>query len=139
MLDGAAAPLAMPWDPNKGGHKQPKKQGLGLLRSIATDAMTLASQNQAPLPSREQLRTLTIHGLYAIASDDSNDVRARAVCWKAILDHTDKVADRDEDYSRLNNAELTAKMLEHAKQLVRESETVTVVPMLMEADEHRSE
>lgn len=101
-----------------------KKQGVDLLRAIANDAM----MHPTPLPSREELRARCIRGLLAIAENDEVDVRARAVSFKAVLDHTDKVADREEDYSRQTDEELRAKILKLAKSVVTAAAASKALP-----------
>lgn len=100
----------------------PHQKGLKLVQAIARDAM----MNPTPLPSREELRIRCIRGLLAIAESEDVDVRARAVSYKAVLDHTDKVADREEDFERMNDPELRARILELARKAIAEDEARTL-------------
>jgi hypothetical protein len=111
-----------------------KRQRYDMVRMIAADAMKLAG----PLPSREVLREITVRGLLAVATSKKTvDARARVVAFKAVLDHTDKMADRDQDYSKMTDKELEADVLRQMRFLVAkadaEAATTTVMPQLSAA------
>lgn len=118
---------------------------MSIIENIAVAAMTYPS----PFPTREELRERCIRGLLAIAEADGTvdetgvrekvDARARATAFKAVLDHTDKVADREQDYSKLSDAEVQARVLEHARKLVAQHEATPQLPEVTGAEETEEE